>query len=182
VILSIPTASKGQSKKYDLKSGIITFVETTTKSGIRETRKVVVYFDDFGTKERRDIYQGDRITETALCNGRTLYTIVHAAKSAFHRGASSNGTEVRFEVENPGQATAAIVRNLPNITLAGKTCEAFERVSSSEKTVYAGWGHICLLTEVQAPGMRRESKAVSIEENVVIPAEKFEVPRGYTIR
>jgi hypothetical protein len=184
LIVALPLHVTGQSKKYDLKSGIITFVETTAMGSMQHRKKVVVYFDDYGMKECRDVYVGDRITETFFSDGRTLYTIVHAEKTAYNRGSATRGTELRFdweEVSARGKRDGT-VRKLPNITVAGKNCESFERISSSEKIVFAGWSHICLMTELTAPKMRKDSKAVSIEENVAIPAEKFKVPRGYAVK
>jgi hypothetical protein len=181
----LPLHVTGQWKKYDLKSGIITFVETTAMGSTQHRKKVVVYFDDYGARECRDVYEGDRITETLISDGRTLYTIVHAEKTAYNRGSTTRGTEMRFdwdEVSARDKRDGTVVRKLPNITVAGKNCESFERISSSEKTVFAGWNYICLMTELTAPKMRKDSRAVSIEENVSIPAEKFKVPRGYAIK
>jgi hypothetical protein len=183
MIVVLPLHGTGQSKKYDLKSGIITFVETTAKGSVQHRKKVVVYFDEYGAKECRDVYEGDRITETFMSDGRTLYTIAHAEKTAYSRGSATRGTELRFDWEEASSMDKrdGTVRKLPNITVAGKNCESYERISSSEKTVLAGWNHICLMIELNAPKMRKDSKAVSIEENVPIPAEKFKVPRGYAI-
>ncbi|MBM2845270.1 MAG: hypothetical protein HW407_582 [Bacteroidetes bacterium] len=184
LIVAMPPYVTAQSKKYDLKSGIITFVENTVMSGRKDTKKVVVYFDDYGMKERRDVYEGDRITETFFSDGRTLYTVVHSEKTAYNRGSATRGTELRFdwdEVSSKGIRDGT-VRKLPNITVAGKSCESFERISSSEKIVFAGWSHICLMTELTAPKMRKDSRAVSFEENLAVPAEKFKVPRGYAVK
>jgi len=184
LIVVLPLHVTGQWKKYDLKSGILTFVETTAMGSIQHRKKVVVYFDDYGTKECKDTYEGGRITETFMSDGRILYTIVHAEKTAYNRGSANRGTELRFDWEEVSSRDKreGTARKLPNITVAGKNCESFERISSSEKTVFAGWNHICLMTELNAPKMRRDSKALSIEENVSIPAEKFKVPRGYAIK
>jgi hypothetical protein len=183
LIVALPRHATAQSKKYDLKSGIITFVETMTMASMKTTKKVVVYFEDYGAMERKDVYRGDRITETFFSDGRTLYTIVHAEKTAYMRGSATRGTELRFDWEETSKGIRdGTVRKLPNITVAGKNCESYERISPSEKMVVAGWSHICLMTELTAPKMRKDSRAVSIEENVSIPAEKFKIPRGYSMK
>jgi hypothetical protein len=54
--------------------------------------------------------------------------------------------------------------------------------SSTDKTVYAGWDHICLMMDISNSSMRSLTKAVKFEENAKVPPEKFAVPAGYKMR
>ena len=180
--LSMPLHA--QSKKYDIKSGIITFEETTIMGKMKLSRTVVVSFDDYGMKERRESYEGTRRKETFFSDGRMLYTIVEGQRTAYSRGATSRGTELRFDWDEVSARDKqdGKARKLPNVIVAGKNCESFEQISSSGKTVFAGWNHICLMVEHVGPKMRKVSKAIRIEENASVPAEKFKVPSGFTVK
>src|SRR5690606_32486061 len=59
-------------KKYPLKSGIIKF----ERKILGETSKVVVYFDDYGTKERNESYNPEgNIEEIRFTDGEKMYVI-----------------------------------------------------------------------------------------------------------
>lgn len=182
-LLSFPL--QAQSKKYGIKSGVVTFEETTTMGKMKIEGKQVIYFDEYGLKECRDTYESGVLKETFLSDGHNLYTINHAEKTAFSRGQASRGTELRFDWNEEVSAKdkrEGKARKLPNMIVAGKDCESFELITASGKTVLAGWNHVCLMIELTGPKMRKVSKAIKIEENASVPAEKFRVPRGYPIK
>ena len=51
LVLTLSSVGIAQAKKYDIKSGIVTFETTTLLGKITMTEKSVVYFDNFGMKE-----------------------------------------------------------------------------------------------------------------------------------
>jgi hypothetical protein len=75
-----------------------------------------------------------------------------------------------------------MAKKLPNVTVAGKNCESFMVGSSTDKTVYAGWGHVCLMIDISSSTMRSLTKAVKFEENAKVPPEKFAIPAGYKMK
>jgi len=173
-----------QTKKYDIKSGIINF-ETTTKAGsVTVTRKHVVYFDDFGKKECREEYDGDTLKESYFSDGKNLYKVIHAERTAYRTGKAVRGTEFRYDWNEVPEShkREGDAKKLANMIIAGKNCESFQQSDSGTTTKFAGWNHICLFTEQTSRGMNSVSKAVKIEENVSVPAEKFKVPDGFRIK
>ena len=178
------SASEAQTKKYDIKSGIITF-ETTMKMGSMSiVTKSIVYFDDYGTKECRETYEGDALKESFFSDGKNLYEVYFANKMATKRGAAYRGTEFRFnwnDISDKDKKSGK-AKQLPGVTVAGKKCEAFEYSDGGTTTKYAGWGNICLMIDLTSKNMSSVTKAVKLEENAKVPGDKFVVPAGFELK
>jgi hypothetical protein len=175
---------QAQTQKYDIKSGVVTFEETTIMGATRIEGKRVVSFDDYGMKECRDTYERGVLKESFFSDGHNLYTVDHAQKTAYHRGKAGRGTELRFDWDevSAGDKSEGKARRLPTVIAAGKECESFEHLTAAGKTVFGGWKHICLVIEFTGGGMRKVTKAIRVEENVNVPAEKFKVPYRYVVQ
>ncbi len=180
IIAGLSSLPAQQVKKYGIKSGIITF-ETTVIMGKMEIKsKAVVYFDDYGMKECRDTYDGDKIKESFFSDGKNLYLTIYAEKAAYKRGTAFRGTEYKFdwnEIKPSGKA-----KKLPNMTVVGKNCEAFELQDSGNINTYAGWNGICFYIGTDQKNMKVISRAVKFEENAIVPADKFKVPAGFALK
>jgi len=182
--VAVPGSSAAQFKKYDMKSGIVTFETVMTMGKTEMKLKSVVTFDDWGAREKRDSYAGEALKETFLCDGKNQITIVPAKKEAYIVGQCSRGTELRFdwnEVSNRDKKEGK-ARQLPPMTVAGKKCEAFEIKDTRSTSRFAGFGKVTLYTEVASAGTKTVSKAVKLEENAAIPADALQVPAGYTTK
>ena len=68
------------------------------------------------------------------------------------------------------------------MTVAGKNCESYSYDLGTSFAIYAGWDNICLYLETKSESMNVVKKAVRLEENAVIPADKFQVPAGFEIK
>jgi hypothetical protein len=172
-----------QTKKYDIKSGTITFEMTQKMSGFDTKNKVVVSFDDYGIKECRETYEGDEISEVYFSDGKELYTLKPAKKAAYKRGKAYRGTEMKFdwgEVSGRDKKEGK-AKQLPNTTIAGKTCESFQYASDGTTTKYAGWNRILLLIDLTTKDLTSVTKAVKVDEKTVVAPEKFRVPAGYNV-
>jgi hypothetical protein len=182
-LLCTAIQSSAQTKKYDIKSGIITFETTLEMGTMKMTNKIMVYFDDYGMKECRENYNGEKLKSSLFSDGQMEYVISPGKKTAETRGKAFRGTEYRFDWNEISEQdrTSGRAKKLPNVTVAGKYCESYMVGSSTDKTVYAGWGHVCLMIDVSSPTMRSLIKAVKFEENVTVPSEKFKIPAGYTL-
>ncbi len=174
----------GQNNKYGIKSAIITFEQTADVGGMKISNKVMVYFDDYGLKECRETYDGDKVKEAFFSDGKNLYLVIPAEKAAYDRGTAYRGTEYRFDWNEISQKDkdAHKAKKLANTTVAGKDCESFQLDTKFGTSVYAGWKNLALLTSVKNKSMTSTVKAKKIEENVTVPAEKFKVPAGYTLK
>jgi len=184
VFLTLITNS--QTKKYDIKSGIITFESTQKMAGLGFDiqNKVVVLFDDYGMRECRETYQGNEIKEVYFSDGKDLYSLQPVKKAAFKRGKAVRGCETTIDWSDisSDDKKAGKAKQLPNITLAGKTCESFEYTSGGESTTYAVWNHILMMIDMKSKQMSMLKKAVAVDEKTAVSEDKFKVPAGYTIK
>jgi hypothetical protein len=184
LVFTVLVAATGQTKKYDIKSGIVTF-ETTMKVGTMSiVTKSIVYFDDFGTKECKETYKDDVLKESFFSDGETLYALYHASKTAMKRGVAYRGTEFRFnwnEISDKDKKSGK-AKQLPGVTIAGKKCESFEYSDGGTTTKYAGWSNICLMIDLTSKTVSSMTKAVKLEENAKVSADKFAVPAGFTLK
>jgi hypothetical protein len=165
--------------KYGIKSGIVTF--ETDMAGI--TQKSVLYFDEYGNKEAEEKYAGDNVHSISICDGKKRYELMPATKVAYDGGLCTRGIAYRFawdEISQEDQNTKAKIQ--PHMTVVGKDCESFSYDLGTSFTIYAGWQNICLYLKTTTGSMEVVQKAVNIEENVTIPASKFQVPEGYEIK
>ncbi len=173
-------------KKYDIKSGVITY-ETTMKMGKMEMKnKSVVSFDDYGMKECRDTYTDNQLVESYLSDGKDLYAVKHSQKKAYKQGSAYRGTELRVEWTEFGtekDRQSGVIKKIPVQTFAGKKCEMFEsNDGKGTVTRYGGWNKILFCLHVTTKNVESFQKATKVEENVKVPAEKFAVPRGYAVQ
>jgi hypothetical protein len=180
IIAGLCTVQAQQVKKYQIKSGIITFDIVATFGKMEMKSKAVVYFDDYGMKERRDTYDGNNIKESFFSDGKNLYLVIYAEKAVYKRGVAFRGTEYKFDWEEIKPSGKA--KKIANMTVVGKNCEAFEMTTGGTVSTFAGWNNICLYLGTSQKGMSTSSKAVKLEENVSIPADKFKAPAGFALK
>ncbi len=169
------------AKKYQIKSAKVTF--KTEITGI--FGESILYFDDYGAKELLEKYKKGILTEATLADGKELYAIKYDQKAAYKMTGAERGVAYRFDWNEISTSDrGANAKKLPNVTIAGKNCESYSFETPSIQTIYAGWKNICLLTELKMKMKIGKSitKADRIEENVIIPAEKFKIPAGFQIK
>jgi hypothetical protein len=167
--------------KYDVKSGIIT-LDSVTKVGKMEIKMTkIVYFDDYGAKEREETYSNGKLNGVRFTDGKDKYTLSLDKKTAKKDGAGDRGLGPHVDIDFFGtqkDIDAGIVKKMPPMTLADQTCEVFQAKRGKETDTYAAWKKIMVYTQTGSTVI----KAVKIEPNAVIPKDKFQVPAGYTIK
>ncbi|MFZ1081575.1 MAG: hypothetical protein WAO19_06595 [Candidatus Kryptoniota bacterium] len=186
ILFAIGALAQAQTKKYDIKSGIVTFATTIKMGSMDMKQKAIVYFDDYGIKECKETYFNDKLTTSYFSDGKNIYIVDHNQKKVTNRGPAYRGTELRVEWTEFGtekDRQAGLIKKMPAMTVAGKTCEVFES-NDGKGTIarYAGWNKVLLYLDVQTPSMRTTQQAVKVEENAKIPADKFVVPAGYKMQ
>jgi hypothetical protein len=184
MLVLVTLASNGQTKKYDIKSCTVTFEITQKVAGMDIKNKVVLSFDEYGMKECRETYRGDKIVEIYFSNGKDLYRLNPAKKTATKMGDGSLGTEGRIDWNDISRADkkAGNAKQLPNMTIAGKTCEAFVANVAGSSTTYANWNHIQMMIDMKSKDVTTLKKAVAVDEKTAVSADKFKVPAGYTLK
>jgi hypothetical protein len=148
-----------------------------------DKHKLILYFDDFGAKEAEEKFEGENVKEISLCDGKDMYNIIPEEKTAFTSGSCYRGIAYRFawdEISKEDQNTKA--KKLSNMMVAGKDCESFSYDMGTTSTVYAGWQNICLYQKTKSQYGDVVRQAIKVEENVTIPADKFQVPSGFEIK
>jgi hypothetical protein len=160
------------------------FEMTQRVAGMDIKNKVVLSFDDYGMKECRETYSGDKISEVYFSDGKDLYSLKPDKKTASKRGPAYRGTEVRIdwnEVSSDDKKMGK-AKQLPSTTVAGKTCESFEYTSGGTSTTYAVWNHILLMLDMKSKQVSTVKIALTVDEKTPVSADKFKVPAGYTLK
>jgi hypothetical protein len=174
-----PAEQMAAIKKYPIKSAIVTFAN----EGMGVEQKTILYFDDYGAKEAIEKYDGDAVSEIDLCDGQTRYKIVMAKKIALSSGNCGRGVAYKFDWNEVSKGDKKYKpTKLGNRNVAGKDCEAFSLETGMGPTTYAGWKNICLSLETKSQYGPITMKALKVEDNVTISAEKFQVPKGFTMK
>ena len=173
-----------QPKKYDIKSSIIMYEMTQKVAGMEIKNKIILSFDDYGMKECRETYTEDKITDIYFSDGKNLYSLKPDKKIAIKRGAAYQGTEAKIEWNDISSDDKKMGRakQLPRMTIAGKTCEAFVASLSGSSTTYACWNHVLMMIDMKSKEVSTLKKAITVDETTAVSAEKFKVPPGYTLK
>lgn len=185
-VLVVSAFAQTPAKKYNIKSGVVTY-ESIMKMGKMEIKKkMIVSFDDYGMKECKDTYDGDKLEESFLSDGKDLYLLKHAKKMAFKQGSASRGTELRVEWTEFGtekDRQSGVYKKLPAKKFAGKDCEMFEQNDGTGTiTQYGGWNKILLYMDMKSKGMESIQRAVKVEENAKVSPDKFTIPKGFAVQ
>lgn len=170
------------ANKYDIKSGMVTLesIMKISKTMTIKTTKII-YFDDFGAKEREENYSNGKLNGVRFTDGKDLISLSIDKKTARKEGRGDRGLGPRVEIDFFGtqkDIDAGIVKKMPPMTLAGQTCEVYQYKKGKTLQTYAGWKRVMVYTKLDST----EIKAVKIEPNAVIPKDKFQIPAGYTMR
>lgn len=184
--LMLASPLRSQMKKYDIKSGIVTY-DLVMKVGKMEIKKkTIVYFDDYGMKECRETFSDKKLEESFFSDGKDLYSARPAKKIVFKQGSAYRGTELRVEWTEFGtekDRQAGKIKKISAMTIAGKKCEAFEsNDGKGTVTRYGGWNKILMYLSVKTKSVESLQKAVKVEENVKVSEDKFKIPAGYTVQ
>jgi hypothetical protein len=185
-VLVISAGAQTPVKKYDIKSGIVTY-ESIIKMGKMEIKsKTIVYFDDYGMKECRETYKDGKLVESYFSDGKDLYAVKHSTKKVFKQGSAYRGTELRVEWTEFGtekDRQSGLFKKLPSKKFAGKDCEMFEQNDGKGTiTQYGGWKKILFYLGQNSSGIETTQRAVKVEEDAKISPEKFAIPKGYTVQ
>ncbi len=181
VSMLLCTLSAYAVNKYDIKSGIIT-LETVLKVGKTEMKMTkIVYFDDYGAKEREETYTRGKLGSVIFTDGKDRISLSINKKTAIKEGPGDRGLGPRVDIDFFGTTKdiqSGVVKKMPAMTLAGQSCDVFQIKKGKTPQTYAAWKKVMVYTKTDST----EIKAVKIQPNAVIPKDKFQIPAGYTTR
>lgn len=181
------TEAASNYKKYDIKSGIITYQTKMEMSGMVIKKKSILYFDDYGLKESEEKYNVDAATGKESLSERNFVKDGYHYICSIEQNAGIKNKQRGYGVAalfDMGEAETMKENNFKkqaDETVCGKTCSAFSMETPSGKISMCGWNRIVLKTRVDNESMKTETIATNIDENGAIPGDKFEVPNGMKI-
>lgn len=180
-----------QPRRYALKSAHIVYELTGNITGEKE-----VWFDDYGMKYFEETVETTTVKmfgitseqkehNITIHDGQTIYDIDMIAKIGYkgtlpRMEALQDMAEDMTEAEQK-QMTDDIMNSLEGQKLGkelflGKSCEVME-VMGVKSWIYNG---ITLKSEANMMGIAANETATKIEENIKVPASKFEPPQDIT--
>jgi hypothetical protein len=191
------TTSENQSetkaiKKYDIKSGIVTY--KTSVMGMDNS--MILYFDDFGAREMRETVTEIKMMGTVSRNvAVTLekdgYRYSYQLENIVGKENKTSKEVKKSKVYGSGSADMGSMastmseemkkqyeyKDEGNETVAGVTGTKFSMKMGKTKMSGTLYKKIMLKTVMEMMTIT----AVKFEENVSIPADKFELPKDYTV-
>jgi len=180
-----PAKKKAANTKYTMKSGIVTFERT----GVSAKKKIMVYFDDHGIKERNEVYNDKGVLEEfRFSDGETMYKISlkkGAEKVAYIMGPGSFGTEMKFVADpfkGEDEKQRQNYKKLPDMEILGKPCQAYSVGDSAAETTFAGRNDLLLYVKVTMKMGESVTRAVDFKEDAKIDPALFKVPAGYVVK
>ena len=167
-------------KKYLIKSGTFTNENVLSTVSVHMAYKTIIYFDDYGMKECRDTYSGEKLEERFMCDGINTYKIIPKEKTAYLIGKAYRGTEPRFSWDevNKEDKKSGVAKRLADTIIAEKICVRYQVSSENVTATFAGYKNITFLTMIMSRGGTSLTRCVEIKV-MDIPDEKFQIPKGY---
>jgi hypothetical protein len=176
-------------KKYDIKSGIVTFETSMEMSGMNIKSTKILYFDDYGIKECEEEYETNPATgketlkNTNFVNEGYHYICSIENKGGIKTKSRGYGVAAPFNMSEASSLKDQQFKKIEDVTICGKSCNGFSMVTPSGNIKMYGWNRITLKTTLEndAAKMKSTTVATKIEENVPVPADKFAVPTDIKI-
>jgi hypothetical protein len=179
---SIKTYKEPGFKKYDIRSGNITY--SVEKAGVNTIKKV--YFDDYGSKEVSEIYNNGYLIEKLINKGDgNLYTLDFKNNKGIKRKTSMHGTEQRFDIEEMPEDMKKENKVLQGADekIIEKICKSYSMESGGIKTTKSGYGHIILRISTEMGGTNKmRAIATEMNENIEIAENIFDIPENFSVK
>lgn len=192
-------AGTPQGSRYGIKSGIVSF-ETYDMMGVKITQST--YFDDYGKKECQEIISemdmmGIKTRQHSMSIMADGYSINYQLENIVNGKDETKKTATKVKVSgNPfgnmdfSTFTDAVKEQYDykeegSETVAGvegtKFSMTLDKTKANDRIVGVIYKNIMLKTSMKMSGFEIKLVAKSFEQNADIPAEKFEIPAGYTV-
>jgi uncharacterized protein (UPF0333 family) len=169
--------------KYAIKSGIVVY-----KGNIMGLDAVqTLFFDDYGAKDLTQVemeMMGTKITTLTITRDGFVYNIDPSKKTGTKTSVLSGANSLNFEDMSDEIVKEWNIKKEGKETVMGKECDKFslDSPSFSMKGYYWVWKGIALKMDVNMSTVKMLLDATSVQENVNIPAEKFEIPADIVIQ
>ncbi len=173
-------------RKYSVKSGMIKFKSTVM--GIQQ--EMITYFDDFGNTEvvitKMEILKGQVTENRSILKEGYMYELDMTQKTATKRKMSvtQNSAGIDFNNLTDEIMGEMSLKNEGKVTFLGKSCDKFSIDFKKQqlKGTYIVWQNVPLKTDVMLQGMPMKIEATEMQENITIPADLLEIPKGFKVK
>ncbi len=167
------------AKKIDLKSAIIQM----QSSAMGLTQNITIYFDDYGRRQMSEVSQKLMGQEMKMCTIKDslyIYTYTIGEKTGKKKKVDieNNPDDINFNAITRDMARELKLKKNGTAEILGRKCDVYnmEVAKVKLKGTYYIWKGIPLMTKSTVMGMEIKLEATKIDENPVIPADKFKVP------
>jgi len=187
--VSNENAASGSKGKYSIKSGIIH--QESEAMGIK--MNPVVYFDDYGNKECTEINMDMKMfgqtikthTATIIKDG-FIYSIDYEKKTGTkmkYYSSANSGNTLDIKSLSEEMKTKMNLKDLGTEDFIGKTCQKYsiDYKDMDMKGTYLIYDNIPMKMEATIGKMETKLSVTQLEENVDVPAEKFDIPADIKI-
>ncbi len=177
------------AKRYQVKSGIITYeIENNMMKG-KMTQ--ILYFDDYGAKESRE-----SVTELKMMGQSFKTHKINFNKDGYFydldlekktggkmKGMLPKGMDMDINKLSEEMKKEYNIKKVGTETVLGKECDVntMEYAKMNMKGTVSLWQGLTLKSDMDMGKINVKTVAVKLEENVSVPASKFEVPSDFTI-
>ena len=177
----VVTNPKGKGK-YAIKSAVIKYKSFVMGFDAQQ----VLYFDNYGEKEANETsmkVMGFSTTTLTIYGDNCTYTIDLNKRTATKSSLDDNPYGIDYEQLTEQMQKDWKIKNEGNETIIGKNCIKYSFTNENlSMNGYAWvWKGISLKSEFNIGSLKTLMEAESIDENISIPSEKFEIPGDVTI-
>ncbi|NTU93671.1 MAG: hypothetical protein HGB29_03640 [Chlorobiaceae bacterium] len=192
------SASSDMPKRYELQSGVVHY-ETAETMGVKIVE--TLYFDDYGRKEARESVtesniMGMKSREHKMTITSGDYVISYEVEKSVNGKDETSREATRTNIREFRQMALALGSTLDpaemkknmdyreegSETVAGVTGTKFSIALDKNQPESRVYGVLYKNISMKSQMGAITTVAKQIEENVAVPASKFEVPSGYTIK
>ena len=179
LLLFVTISLSAQDAKYEIKSAIIKKEMTMMGQKI----ETINYIDDFGKKESGDMNFPGVGNLRIIQEGQSVITVNLDSKQAMR--ANLPEKPINYLQLTPEVREKYNIKETGEEEIAGKVCKKYSldvvQMGQSVEIKAWVWKGIVLKSETAGNGMIIVDKAIEIQENAEVPADKFVVPDGISV-
>lgn len=185
-LMGMQKASDIKAHKYDIEKGKIVYQYSGMQSGTE-----TVWFDHWGMREAKHTQTTTTVAgfttkanNYSIMDGMDIYTIDLNTKQGTHmiNNILKPYLDDEDALQDLGEKMLKQMGGEPDGTgtVAGKSCQKY-KVEQLQTETWV-WKWVSMKTVSNMMGMNQTIEAISIEENVDIPEDKFKLDASWSIR
>lgn len=177
--------TSSQKGKYQIKSGLLEL--KVENNMMKADSKQILYFDDFGKKERTETYtelkmmgQSIKSIGIVLNDGEFSYSFDPEKKTGTKMKFFGTHTGAQYDFDNFTEEMKKDwnLKKEGTINILGRNCDKYsmDNKDMKMKGTVCLWKGLALESDIDMGGIKMKITAVSLNDNADIPSDKFAVP------